>query len=214
MGTQSRRVIAYRRVSTQDQGDSGAGLQAQESAIRREAQARGWTVVDWFHDVASGGSMDKRPQLDNAIRRLQAGDAEALVVAKLDRLSRSTIDFATLMHKARAEGWGLVILDLGIDLATPAGEMVATIMASLAQWERRVISQRTRDALAERKARGTQLGRPRGVSDEAMVVIRSMRDRGSGWRAIAAELTRLGIPTAQSGQWHPATVRKIHERIT
>jgi DNA invertase Pin-like site-specific DNA recombinase len=213
MGTSSRRLIAYRRVSTQDQGDSGAGLQAQETSIKREVRAREWDVVGWYHDVASGGSMDKRPQLDLAIRRLQAGEADALVVAKLDRLSRSTSDFALLMDKARAEGWGLVVLDLGIDLATPAGEMVATIMASLAQWERRVISQRTRDALAERKSRGVVLGRPRGVSDEALVVIRSMRDRGSGWRAIAAELARLEIPTAQGGQWHPATVKKIAERI-
>jgi DNA invertase Pin-like site-specific DNA recombinase len=89
---------------------------------------------------------------------LEAGQADALVVAKLDRLSRSVGDFAGLMDLARRQGWALIALDLGVDTTTPAGEMMANVMASFAQFERRVIAQRTKDALAQAKARGVRLG--------------------------------------------------------
>jgi len=90
------------------------------------------------------------------------------MVSKLDRLSRSLLDFAGLMHRAQVGGWNVVALDLGIDLATPAGEFMASVMASAAQWERRIIGQRTRDALAVRKAEGHRLGRPSSLPREVL----------------------------------------------
>ena len=213
MVTSPRRVVMYRRVSTKEQGDSGAGLAAQASVIEREAAARDWEIVARFHDVASGKSLDRRPQLESAIRAVQQGPGKTLVVSKLDRLSRSTVDFGGMMEKARSEGWSIVIIDLAIDLSTPAGEMIATIMASLAQWERRMISDRTRDALAEKRASGVTLGRPTGMSADSESVIRALRASGLGYRVIAAELARLNIPTAQGGKWHPATVRKMLTRL-
>ena len=89
------------------------------------------------------------------------------MVAKLDRLSRSLLDFASLMEDARREGWALVILDLGVDTTTPSGEMIANVMATFAQFERRLIGQRTKDALAVKKREGVKLGRPVAV-DEAV----------------------------------------------
>lgn len=91
---------------------------------------------------------------------LQRGDACTLVVSKLDRLSRSLVQFAELMERSRRKGWSLVALDLGVDTSTPAGEMMASVLASFAQYERRLIGQRTRDALAVKREQGVRLGRP------------------------------------------------------
>lgn len=95
------RVIGYVRVSTEEQGVSGAGLQAQRAAIIAECERRGWTLVEIAEDVGSGKSL-KRPGIRMALDMLAAGDASALVVAKLDRLSRSMLDFAGSIGRARS----------------------------------------------------------------------------------------------------------------
>ena len=215
MGTSHLPVVGYVRVSTQEQGESGAGLDAQREAILREVKHRGWNLLEICEDVASGKSMDRRPDLARAIQLIEDGSAGTLVVAKLDRLSRSTVDFGTLLERARTGGWNIIILDLGIDLQTPAGEMVATVMASIAQWERRTISQRTRDGLSAKKRAGVQLGRRSGLDDDTVASIRKMRECGMGLRAIATELERIGVPTSQGGaRWHASTVRSILSRDT
>jgi hypothetical protein len=99
----------------------------------------------------------------------RASDAGALVVAKLDRLSRSMLDFTAVMAKATKQGWALVALDCAVDTTTAAGEAMANVLATFAQFERRLISQRTKEALAVKKAPGVRLGRPlqlpEGVSE-------------------------------------------------
>lgn len=204
------RVIGYCRVSTEEQGDSRAGLEAQEETIRAEVAHRGWTLIEVRTDVASGKSLRKRDELGRTLRDLAAGHADVLVVAKLDRLSRSVMDFASIMETAKGEGWSVVVLDMDVDMTTSMGELVANIMISLAQWERRVIGERTRAALAVIKARGTPLGRKPNVAPETLRLVRVLRDAGKSWQGIADALTREGVPTAQGGQWHAATVRKIH----
>ena len=206
------RVIAYMRVSTEEQGDSRAGLESQEAAIRAEVERRGWTLGELYTDVASGKSLRKRDQLGAALRALAAGDADALVVAKLDRLSRSVLDFASMMETAAREKWAVVVLDLGVDTTTPNGELVANIMISMAQWERRIIGERTKSALAAVKARGTHVGRKSGVDDETVRLIRILRESGRSWQQIADALTSNGVDTGQGGKWHASTVRKIHLR--
>lgn len=118
-----------------------------------------------------------------------------LLVAKLDRLSRSLLDFASLMARSQAEGWSLVALDLGVDTSTPAGEFMASVMASAAQWERRIIGQRTRDALAAKSAQGVQLGRPPSISPEVARYIHALRSEGLTVRTIAARLSTEAVPT-------------------
>jgi DNA invertase Pin-like site-specific DNA recombinase len=206
------RVVGYIRVSTEEQGDSRAGLEAQEAAIRAEVERREWELVELYVDVASGKTLRKRDNLGVALRALADGAADALVVAKLDRLSRSVLDFAGIMETAAAEGWSLVVIDLGVDTTTPNGELVANIMISMAQWERRIIGERTKSALAPGKARGTKVGRKSGVADETVRLIRVMRDAGSSWQKIADALTAEGVETGQGGKWHAATVRRIYLR--
>lgn len=200
------------RVSTREQGDSGAGLEAQERAIRAEVKRRGWDLVALRHDVASGGSMRKRDELGATLRALHRKEADALVVAKLDRLSRSVLDFAGVMEIAKAEGWSLVVLDLGVDTTTINGELIANIMIVLAQWERKIIGERTKAALASVKARGTHVGRKSGVSQDTLSTINTMRISGDSWQKIADALTAAGVPTSQGGRWHASSVRKIHQR--
>src|SRR5690349_6764124 len=102
------RAIGYARVSTTEQGASGLGLDAQRAAIEVEVERRGWAPACLLEDVASGGTLDKRPALSSALDALDRGDADVLVVAKLDRLSRSLADFAALMRRAKQRGWALV----------------------------------------------------------------------------------------------------------
>lgn len=205
------RVYGYCRVSTEEQGDSGAGLEAQEATIRAEVAHRGWELVDVRHDVASGKSLRRRPELGRTLRDLAAEEGEvALVVSKLDRLSRSVLDFAGVMETAQKERWALVVLDLAVDTTTTNGKLIAHIMIALAQWERELIGDRTRTALKAVKARGTKLGRKTGVTDETRRLIRTLRLSGMSWQGIADMLTHEGIPTAQGGKWHAATVRKVH----
>jgi DNA invertase Pin-like site-specific DNA recombinase len=203
-------VVAYLRVSTDEQGESGAGLAAQADAIAREVDRRGWTLLESYTDVASGKSRAMRPGLERALGDVHAGRAGTLMVAKLDRLSRSLIDFATITADAQKRGWNLVALDLGVDLSTPAGEFLASVMASAAQWERRIIGQRTADALRARRAEGVTLGRPRTVPPDVRERILTARGAGLSYYAIAKELNADGVPTGQGGvRWYGSSVRAV-----
>lgn len=108
------------------------------------------------------------------------------------------------------KGWQVVALDLGVDTSTATGEMVANIMASLAEWERRMIGERTKTALAEKRAEGVRLGRPRTWPEEVRSAIVGMKRAGSSLSAIAREFNEQGIPTAHQGaRWYPSTVRAV-----
>ena len=204
-----QRVLGYVRVSTEEQGRSGAGLAAQRAALRQACEQRGYELELVEDSGYSAKSLD-RPGITAALEELDAGMAAALMVAKLDRLSRSLLDFAGLMERARQKGWAIIALDLGVDTSTPAGEMMANVLATFAQFERRMIGQRTKDALAEKKAAGVRLGRPRSLSDEVVARIVARRAEGSTWQGIADELNREGVPTAQGGaMWYANSVRKI-----
>src|SRR5690349_10208269 len=118
-------LVAYLRVSTEEQANSGAGLGAQRATIEAEAERRGATIVEWCIDAGlSGKSMD-RPALATALKHVQERRAEGIIVAKLDRLSRSLRDFAELMSEAKAGKWNIVAIDLNIDLSSPTGEFMA-----------------------------------------------------------------------------------------
>jgi DNA invertase Pin-like site-specific DNA recombinase len=207
----SGHVVGYVRVSTAEQSESGLGLAAQRHAIEAECERRGWTLVDVFEDSGvSGKSIGGRAGLAAALEAVRSEQAEAVVVAKLDRLSRSLADFAALMATAKAERWNLVALDLGIDLGTAAGEFMANVMASAAQWERRIIGQRTRDALAAKRSQGAKLGRPAKLPEHVVKRIVEEKRSGKGWSEIARGLDADAIPTSQGGRrWYPATVRSV-----
>lgn len=199
-------VLAYLRVSTDAQGDSGLGLDAQRAAIEQQAVRRGWNVVEWITDTASGKSLD-RAGIQEAIARLENGGPKVLVAAKLDRLSRSAIDFLSLVKRAQENGWALIMLDPSVDMTDPMGRFTAGILAQVAELEREMISKRTIEALARARARGTRLGRPSALAPEIAGRIESMREQGMTLRAIAETLNIEGIPTpTRRGRWWPASV--------
>lgn len=206
-------VVAYLRVSTDQQATSGAGLDAQRAAISAEADRRAWTIVSWQADegISGGKGIEHRPGLAAAVAAVELGDAAGLLAAKLDRISRSVLDTAKLMERARRGGWELVTCDLAIDTSTPAGEATASMMAVFSQLERRLISQRTREALAVKRSQGVRLGRPSALPAAVVKRIITARRAGTSLRAIAADLTADAIPTATGGQWHASTVRVVLE---
>jgi DNA invertase Pin-like site-specific DNA recombinase len=207
-------AVGYCRVSTDGQGERGYGLAAQREVIDAEVAKQGWDLAECYVDVASGKTTRRRPELARALLELEAGHAQVLIVAKLDRLSRSLLDFAGLMATAQEQGWGIVALDIGVDTSTINGELVANIIMALAQWERRIIGARTKDALAEVVAQGGRLGRPASTAPDAEAVVRVMRRQGASYGAVAKALNTEGLPTAQGGaQWHASTVRALCQRL-
>jgi DNA invertase Pin-like site-specific DNA recombinase len=209
------RVLGYVRVSTEEQSDSGAGLEAQRRAIEAECLRRGWQLLEVVEDAGFSAKDLKRPGIQEALRVLEEGDARGLVAAKLDRLSRSMIDFTALMATAQKQGWALVALDCAVDTTTPAGEAMANVLATFAQFERRLISQRTREALAVKKSQGVRLGRPTTMPKKVVNRIRRERAAGKTFAEIADRLNADGVPTAQGGRrWYPATVRYTLRRAS
>ena len=120
------------------------------------------------------------------------------------------LDFSKLMAKATSEHWALVALDVAVDTSTPSGEAMANMLATFAQFERRLISQRTKEALAVKKASGVRLGRPPTVPKAVVRRIQRQRARGDSLRKIAEDLNEARVATAQGGaQWYAATVRHV-----
>lgn len=205
------RAIGYRRVSTDEQVQSGAGLDAQAAKISQLCEARGWELLDTFTDegISGGTAAAKRPSLTLALAAMAAGEADVLVVPKLDRLARSVTMLAGLMDLADQQGWQLVISDADVDTTTAGGRLVANVLGSVAEWERAIIRERTRDALQARKAAGVRLGRPVQLPQQVRERIAQLHAEGLSLRGIAGQLTAEGVPTATGAQWHASTVRKV-----
>lgn len=204
-------VIGYCRVSTDEQAASGLGLDAQRTAIEAECARRGLVLLDILTDAGFSAKSLEREALTEALSRLDRGEASVLMVSKLDRLTRSVHDASGLMLRAERAGWGLVALDVAVDTTTPQGAAMAQVLAVFAELERRLIGQRTRDALAVRKAQGVQLGRPPVLPESVVSRIVAAHRAGSGWSAIARSLAADGVPTARGGStWHPSSVRAIY----
>ncbi len=209
-------AIAYIRVSTAQQGHSGLGLAAQQEALARFAEAEGYSLLQTFEEVETGKGADalaRRPQLSAALQMAKKHDAP-VVVAKLDRLSRDVHFISGLMqHKTP-----FIVAELGVD----TDPFMLHIYAALAEKERRLISRRTKDALAVRKAQGVKLGglNAGGIRnrDEALERAEQLRPvfaelAGKSARAIAAELNARKIPTPAGGRWHAVTVQRVMSRL-
>jgi len=198
----------YARTSTEEQTN---GIEAQRDLLVGEATRRGWTY-EQLTEHASGKTLARRPILTAALEQLDRGGADLLAVTKLDRLARSTLDFATIVARSQKKGWGLIVLDLGLDMTTPNGKMAATVLMAVAEIEREMIAQRTREALAVVKSEGKQLGKPSQVPKATASLIVKLRGKGLGWRAVAEQLNEDGVPGPAGGAWHAASARRVFLR--
>ncbi len=151
--------------------------------------------------------MARRPGLRAALDAVKAGQVNGIVVAKIDRLGRSSADVCGLVERAQREGWRLIALDVGLDTTTPAGELVAAALAMAARFEYRRISERQLEKHEELRRQGRRRGRP-GAPTALADEIRAARVAGHSFRAIAADLNERRTPTPQGGLvWHPSSVR-------
>jgi DNA invertase Pin-like site-specific DNA recombinase len=215
-----KQYVVYTRVSTEDQGKSGLGLEAQERDITvflDNFSDVPWEVVGRFQDVQSGGD-DSRPELHKALAMARQTGAE-LLVAKLDRLSRKVSFIAALMDDTKVK--------LRVAQMPHADKFQLHIYAALAEQERDFISARTKAALAAAKARGVKLGGLRdttmkrnvAIQEKAgreagklMTVIAPLKASGQNLSQIAATLDTMGIPTSRGGRWTAKQVSRVLDR--
>jgi DNA invertase Pin-like site-specific DNA recombinase len=208
--TQQPRAIAYLRVSTTEQGASGLGLQAQSQALEAYCESRGIELLEIVTEVASGKTTAGRPLLAATLNRLDAGEADRLIVAKVDRLARNLLDLLTIAQRGERKGWGIVTLDLDLDTSTPNGRFTLQMIGSVAELERQMIGDRTRVALAAARERGTVLGRPRIVAEATYVQAKALQDSGLSLAQIARELTAEGHARANgSTEWTRSAVHAL-----
>lgn len=212
------KFIAYYRVSTDRQGRSGLGLEAQREAVTTYLNGGNWQLLSDFVEVESGKRHDNRPQLADALAACRKHKA-TLVIAKLDRLARNVAFIANLME-AKVEF-------VAVDFPT-ANRLTLHIMAAFAEHERDMISARTKAALAAKKARGEAVGNSvnfdkvqaqgRAVvaanadlhAENVLPIIEKIRSTGAtSFRTIAAALNDRGVKTARGGVWAATTVRNV-----
>ena len=221
-------LIAYYRVSTARQGQSGLGLEAQRAKVEQLAAERGAVVVAEFIEVESGRKSD-RPQLAAALAEARKRGA-AVAVAKLDRIARDAEFVLRLSREAAANGMGgFLFCDLpDIDATTAAGRMVLSVMASVAEFEARRISERTRDALAAAKDRGVKLGgirpntitrndaakeRAQAEAEQLRPLLTALKAQGASLREMAQALAGAGRTTRNGQPLSPSTVKLQLERL-
>jgi DNA invertase Pin-like site-specific DNA recombinase len=221
------RAIAYLRVSTQRQQRSGLGIEAQRAAVTRFAEAEGITIVGEYVEAETGkgaDALDRRPQLAAALAAARSAKC-AVLVSKLDRLSRDVAFVSGLM----AQRVPFIVAELGRD----ADPFMLHLYAALAEKERRLISERTKAALAAKREQGATLGNPTNIAQAGVVgrrtqraeadrfaanmlpIIRSIQSTGPiGMVSIARQLNERGIRTPRGARWHVSSVANILVRTS
>ena len=212
------RTIAYLRVSTDKQAEHGVSLDAQREKVQAYAKLYDLELVDTIIDPGVSASKLSRPGLSKALNALTGGKADALLVVKLDRLTRSVVDLGTLVRDYFGEkGHALMSVSENIDTRSAAGRLVLNVLASVSQWEREAIGERTRTAMQFKKQNGEFTGgncAPYGFrlatdgvhlekdpdEQELIRVVRELRNEGLSLRKIAKELAKRGFRTRKGTQ--------------
>lgn len=222
----ARRIVGYIRVSTEEQEASGLGLADQESKIRNYCALYGLDLVKIHTDAASGKDL-RRQGIQAALEDLEADQADGLIVAKLDRLTRNVRDLGTLIGKYFGRH-DLVVVAEQVDTRTAGGRLMLNILVSVAQWEREAIGERTKGALQAKRRQGKKTGGdvPYGYdlakdgetlvenADEQAIIHRAQRHRkgGLGYYTIARKLNERGHRTKRGGLFNQSIVCKILKR--
>ena len=208
--TGTTRAIGYIRVSTAEQGASGLGLESQKAAIVSYCHQRGIELIEIVTEVGSGKNTAGRPLLCSTLSRLDAGQAEHLIVAKVDRLARNLLDLLTIAQRGERRSWGIITLDLDLDTSSAAGRFTLQMMGSVAELERQMIGDRTRSALAAARERGVVLGGPRRISEATYAAAYRLKAEGLSIAQIAAQLTAGSVPRGNgSTSWTRSAVQKV-----
>ncbi len=221
------RTIGYCRVSTEEQATTGVSLDIQEERIRAYCKAKDWDLVEVVKDEGISAKNLKRPGLQDILKRLlkkKDKGFDGIIVHKLDRLTRSVKDLGTLNELFEKNGITFVSIQEAVDTSTAAGELFHNIVVSISQWERKVISERTKSALRYKRQIGLRAGEiPYGYrlgSDQKSLIsipneqetikeIKNLRERGYSYEGIAITLNLREIRTKKGKEWFPATVHSV-----
>jgi DNA invertase Pin-like site-specific DNA recombinase len=211
-------ALLYARVSTSMQVNDGVSLDVQERQLINAAEFHGFTKWEMVREEGrSGKNITGRPVLTESLRRLDAGEAQALFVTRIDRLARSTTDFLSIVDRARQKEWRLIMLDLNLDTATYQGRFVVTIMSALAEMERGIIAARQKDVHRDRRERGIVWGVDMGPKNKTPDVLKDRilteRFKGMSYREIAGGLNADGILSQNGGKWYATTVKNIVDAL-
>ena len=224
------KVIGYIRVSTEEQATDGVSLATQREKLMGYAKLYDLELVEIIEDAGQSGKTLNRPGLQDALAMIRRGEAGGLLIAKLDRLSRSVVDWNTLIDGYFGERAGRQLFSVAdsIDTRTAAGQLVLNVLMSVSQWERETIGERTRDALQYKIRNGERCGKVRfgyrladdgktldaePAEQEAIHLIGKLKAAGQSLRDIAAELTRRGILTKEgNARWTHTSVARILDR--
>jgi site-specific DNA recombinase len=226
------RAVLYIRVSTEGQKEEGMSLGTQKEKLRAYCVANDLVVAAELTDAGlSGKNMEDRPGLQSALRMLAKGDADTILVVRLDRLSRSTKDVLSLAEKCEKEGWALASLSERLDTSTAAGRLTLSILASLAQYEREKTAETTHQNLLHMARQGLRTGAvpfgyrldpadpeqkklvPVPEQQDVLKRIKHWRKIGHSFRNVCDRLQRMGFKTAEGNtNWNPKTVWSILAR--
>ena len=220
------RAIGYVRVSTQDQADSGASLEAQRTKIRAYATMHDLELAEMIEDAGYSAKSLERPGMARLLELIRQRKVDVVIVAKLDRITRSVRDLGELIELFQRSGVEFASVADHIDTATAAGRLVLNVMGSVSQWEREAIGERTSEALAVLRAQGRRVSRhapygyrldgDRWVEDHdeqrAVRLMVELRERGLSLRAIATELGRLGFRSRARRGFSPSTILAVLRR--
>lgn len=205
--------VGYIRVSTEEQAQSGLGLEAQERVLRAYCDAKGVALDGLLVDAGCSGKDLNRPGMAELLRRVRERRVRTVITAKIDRLSRRVIDTLHIVETLHKHDAAIVFVQEAIDTTSAAGKAMLTVIAAFAEMERNYISERTRSALATKKARGERLGNPPfGVLAGEEVVraaARELRTQGLSLRAIASALKERGFHPRRARAWSPEMIRRL-----
>lgn len=218
------KAVGYVRVSTEEQASQGVSLNAQTEKVKAYASLYDIELIEIITDAGVSAKTLDRPGLNKALAMLEAGEAEALVIVKLDRLTRSVRDLDHLLENYFASRFSLMSVSEQVDTRTASGRLVLNVLMSVAQWERETIGERTSQALQHKKSQGEHIGGvgfgykvtgkklAKAKDHETVAAIVEMRGQGMTLTAIADKLNSEGIKTARGGLWYAKTVANIINR--
>src|ERR1035438_2737725 len=218
------RVIGYARVSTDKQADRGVSLDAQTEKIRAMVVVHGAELVDIIVEAGESAKSLNRPGMQRLLALVDSGSVQAVIVAKLDRLTRSVKDLCELLERFERRGVALISVAESLDTGSAAGRLVLNIMTAVSQWEREAIGERTRDAMRHQKSKLEFVGNApygyRQAADKRHVEpepgeqailerIHRLRKTGKSLRKIADQLNQLKIRTRQGSPWRHEYIARL-----
>jgi site-specific DNA recombinase len=218
------KAVGYVRVSTDKQAERGCSLEAQAEKIRAMAVVHGTDLQDMIVDGGESAKSLQRPGMERLLALVNGRKVDAVIIAKLDRLTRSVRDLCRLLELFEKKNVALISVAESLDTGSAAGRLVITIMAAVSQWEREAIGERTRDAMAHKRRQCERVGNiafgyrlaPDGAHVEpdereqaAITAIRKLRASGRTLRQIATDLNQEGYRTRRGSEWRLESVVRV-----